>query len=228
MSPLRSLFVAGLLSLPAAAQANLVANGSFETPLLAPGVFATFFTGQVIGSAWTVVGAPGVSGSVAVIGGSYTESGVNYPAQNGLQWLDLTGPGSNSAVGVEQALSTTASLSYALSFAVGNVNQPGIGLGSSSTVELFVNGSSAGLFTNSAGGATAINWQVFNTSFTATGASTTLRFINRDGPNDGVNGLDNVIVEARTGVVPVPAALPLLASGLALFGFLGRRRTTSR
>lgn len=108
--------------------------------------------------------------------------------------------------------------------AVGHVNAPGSALGSGSTVELFVDSSSAGVFTKSTGGASAISWRVFNTSFAATGASTTLRLINRDGPNDVVNGLDNVTVEARTAVVPVPAALPLLVSGLALSGFLGRRQ----
>ena len=66
---------------------------------------------------------------------------------------------------------------------------------------------------------------VFNNIFGSGGLATELRFwgeLTRDKP-EGVDGvlLDNVIITAP---VPVPAALPLLLSALAGFGFLGSRR----
>lgn len=220
MSPLRPLIAASLLAFPLLAQANLIVNGSFEVPAVGSGTFGNVGVGGSIGvGAWTVVGAPG---AVALVSGAYTESGVLFPAQDGAQWLDMTGSNTNAGTGVRQSIATMAGQSYALSFYIGNLTTGG-GLGTTSSIEVFAGGSSLGIFTHTGGSATLLDWKQFSTSFVATGASTVIDFFNRDGDNS--NGLDNVVIEsAGTAVVPVPAALPLLATGLGLLGFFARRR----
>ena len=44
------------------------------------------------------------------------------------------------------------------------------------------------------------------------------------GENSLVGGIDNIRFENADGVVPLPAALPLMAAGLGAFGFMGWRR----
>ena len=56
------------------------------------------------------------------------------------QWLDLTGGTSNQQVGVAQSVKTRPGASYRLSFAVGNVVDPAGVFGTSSTVNVLVNG----------------------------------------------------------------------------------------
>ena len=143
---------------------------------------------------WTVIGA---AGNVGPISGMFSQNGFEAPAQSGQQWLDLTG-NSNSATGVEQTVKTVADAIYELSFHVGNiVDQSGL-FGTSSTVDVLVNGESIGTRTNKGGlGTMKLNWQRFEMSFTARSASTKLSFINRDGSSDNANGLDNVILTAR-------------------------------
>ena len=172
----------------ALAAPELINNGGFEEPIVSTGGFQLFAIGQGIG-AWRVVGAPG---NVGVVSGDFTSNGFRFPAASGRQWLDLTG-GSNTRTGVAQSVSTTPGTQYQLSFAVGNVYDPGGIFGVSSTVEVFADGRKLLDATNTQGkGSSQMVWQRFSTTVTATSSATTLTFINGDRADDTNNGLDAV------------------------------------
>ncbi len=166
--------------------AVLLVNGSFEAPVIPNGSFQLFGNGNSF-SGWTVVGA---AGNVAVVSGSFTQSGFSFPAEDGSQWLDLTGT-SNSQTGIEETVPTTLGATYNLSYFVGNV-VGGI-FGTTSTVQVFVDGTLVQTAVNSGGGST-LSWQQFNKSFVAAGLNTTIRFLNADPSGDTSNGLDNIVL----------------------------------
>jgi hypothetical protein len=175
----------------AVAASNLVRDGSFEKPVVAQGSYASFSTGQDFGPHWTVVGA---AGNVAIVSGTFTQNGFSFPAKKGTQWLDLTGNG-NTATGVAQTISTVAGENYALTFYIGNLYNPGGIFGTTSTVDLQIDGANVASFTNKCGkGKTVLCWRKFSTDFVATGTQTTIAFINGDPANDTSNALDGVTV----------------------------------
>src|SRR5450755_994983 len=120
---LRVLMVAGFLmgvgSL--SLQANLLTNGSFESPVVPTGSFTDFASGSTGITGWTVVGA---AGGVAVINGTFAQECCTFPAADGTQWVDVTGLNTNSAEGVQQTVATTLGTQYTLSFEIGNIFDP--------------------------------------------------------------------------------------------------------
>jgi hypothetical protein len=174
--------------------ANLIRNGSFESPGVPDGGYATFSTDQAF-SGWRVVEA---SGNVGVVSGAFTQDGFSFPARSGKQWLDLTGL-SQTATGVAQTVPTTPGAAYTLVFFVGNlVNPTGI-FGGSSTVNVLVNGTQVFSATNSRGtGKTAMVWQKFTATITATSSRTTISFVNGDLSGDTLNGLDAISLIPET------------------------------
>jgi hypothetical protein len=180
--------LAGMGTSPALA-ANLVTNGSFEKPVVPDGSFDTFNTGDSF-KGWTVVGA---AGSVAIISSDFSYC-VALPAAKGKQFLDLTGY-SNSSTGVQTTVATTLGSTYAISFYVGNIVGAG-NCGTTSTVDLVIDGVTVGSFTNKKGKDSAtIVWKKFSTQFTAQNSTTTIAFMNGDPPDDTANGLDGVMVK---------------------------------
>ena len=203
--------------------ASLV-DGSFEDPAVPVGGFTLFTTGQTFGtgSPWTVVGVGG--GNVGIVYTNFLQNGITFPAEDGNQWIDLTGTSNSPAEGVQQTVATTVGQQYSLSFWVGNVNNVGGIFGTTSTVDVDINGSQVLAADNSCTSCTStLAWQSFTTTFTASTTSTTLAFLNGDPSNDTSNGLDNITLTATT-VTPLPAALPLFAGGLGGLGFFGWRR----
>jgi len=172
-----------LFALPGFAQVN----GGFELPLVPVGSYTQFnFPGGFTG--WTLVGMTGEN--VLIVSGSYTSGGVSFPAQSGNQWLDLTGGGSNQDdEGVKQRCGTIKGARYQLSYWVGNVTAFG---GTSSTVNVKINGNTAYMDTNSMPSNNQLVWQQFTHTFTATTGTTTFTFLNGDPPGDNINGLDSI------------------------------------
>jgi Protein of unknown function (DUF642) len=168
---------------------SLLSDGGFECPIVSQGSFTSYATGQQF-FGWSVVGA---AGSVSALSGAYTNGGYSWPAHGGSQTLDLTGNASNSAVGVAQTVATTPQVTYHLSFWIGNLVAPGTEWGTSSTVNVTVDGTQLLTATNSDGaGSTAITWKQFTLDFTATMSATTIAFINGDPSTDNSNLLDDV------------------------------------
>ena len=164
---------------------NLIVNGSFEEPVVGKGRYVTFATGKSF-TGWQVIGA----GSVSPISGDYVNSRITFNAQQGNQWLDMTGPGSNSAAGVQQTVQTQPGTQYELAFYVGNV--VGGSFGTTSSIEVLVDDNSLGISRNDSNSPGRQSWGQVKLPITATSNSTTIAFINRDPPNDNSNGLDNV------------------------------------
>jgi hypothetical protein len=210
-----AVLFAAAIGLPSAKAVNIVANGSFETPTVPVGGFTSFASGSNAITNWTVVGPSGTS--VAIVSGTFTQFGFTFPAQNGVQWLDLTGVNSNTTEGVQQTVATTPGALYDLSFFVGNISNPGGLFGTTSTVGVQINGGPVVSFTNSGGvGSTSLFWQQFTLPFTATAATTSITFINQDPSGDNNNGLDNVSLSlGRSSVPDAGTSVMLLSVGLA-------------
>lgn len=197
-----TLGVFAVLAVMRTAHAQEIANGSFEEPAQAVAAQSLFAQGGHF-KKWRVIGT---DGNIAVTSGESRVGEFTFPAQDGKQWIDLTGD-ANKPAGVEQTVTTVPDTIYDLTFFVGNV--AGGGWGNTSTVEVFVDGHSIGLATNSNGA--RLNrqvWQRFTMPFKATAASTIIGFINRDPPNDTTNGLDSVslsIHSPQAACNPAPA-----------------------
>jgi hypothetical protein len=203
--------VASLLAASSGASANLVGNGSFEAPTVPSGSFTNFTVGSSALTDWTVFGPAGTN--VSIVSGTFMQNGVTFNAQDGNQWLDLTGDGSNSTEGVSQAVTTTIGDQYQVSYYIGNTSG-GSTFGTTSMVIVLVNGVPTFTDTNSNPDLTGLNWEQFTHTFVATGTSTTLGFQNDDPSNDNSNGLDNVVL---TDLGPVPVPAPLIGFGLPVF-----------
>lgn len=170
---------------------NLISNGSFETPLVPANNFTDFPVGSGAITSWTVFGPGGTE--VSIVGGSFAQLGVTFPAQSGNQWLDLSGNDSTSTEGVSQTIATVPGRQYQLSYFIGNTTGGGV-FGTTSTVVVLVNGIVAFTDTNAAISPTTLVWQQFTHTFVAPGTSTTLAFRSADPGGDNSNGLDNVVL----------------------------------
>ncbi len=206
---------------------NLLSNAGFETPVLAPGAVQNFATGSTIGGAWLVLGTPSTTpvGIVQTTASEPANGITQFNAQQGLNSLDLTGPGNTGLnSGVRQTISTAIGQVYLLSFFVGRASGGAV-YATPSTLTLSINSGVLAPFTNANSTAGMVNWQQFVTSFTATSALTTIDFFNGTLSNNEV-GLDNVVL---TAVPEGSATWALLAIGLmATFAlrFLLRERVT--
>ncbi len=210
-----------LLAGVSAAQANLLVNGSFESPLAPASSFSIFTPSSAPGIAgWSVFTPSG--GNVILIDDGLASEGFSFPAEDGTQSLDLTGDPANLSAGVFQTVATAIGTRYDLSYYVGNIS--GGVLGTASTIDVFVNDVLLTSSTNAAPSAAA-SWQLFTLSFIADTGVTKIAFGNGDGLDDNYNGLDNVVlVEAPAETLPEPDGMAMVGLGFAGMVFFRRRR----
>jgi hypothetical protein len=211
-APLLAAFAA--FAFASGTHAAVIVNGSFESPLVTAGTFDTFGNASTGITGWVVVGF-----DASVIGGPSLAPPMNFQAQHGSQFLDLTGPGTNySGNGVSQSIATSIGQAYALSFYVGSGTD--FTTFTASTVDLSINGGARVGFTNPSTPTTELDWMQFSVSFSATSPITEITFFNGSGSGNHLSALDNVTITA----IPEPSAFALVVGAVSLGGTLVRRR----
>jgi hypothetical protein len=210
-----SLLVGGLL-FARPAHANLLTNGSFESPV-ENGV-AIFGTGSAGIADWTVIGPAG--SNIALQSNSVTAA---VQAEDGSQYLDLTGTLDGQSIygGVQQTIATVANTTYALTFFGGNYSFNSAAFDSGQTGLEAIAGAAQQTFTVPAV-TSGYTWDKFTMSFTATGASTTISILGTAG--DLFTGLDNVSVVQTSSAAPEPATWALFAVPLGALAVKRLRR----
>jgi hypothetical protein len=183
--------------------ANLITNGSFESPASAGS--PSLPNGSTYLTDWTVVNAeiaqiyPGCFGLTAS-DGSYS--------------LDLAGYHDAAPYGgVQQIIATVPFAVYDISFDVGAVS-------GTSGIQV----SAGNLLNNGFSTASGLTWTPFSSTFTALSSTTTISLIGTQASAGAYIGLDNVIVELNhlPSSVPEPATWMLIGIGLVVFIGLNR------
>ena len=204
---------------------DLLINGGFESPALAPGTIQTIGPGgEPAGFVWQV------SSGTVDLGHLPFSPFVQYAAFEGNQAVDLNG---NERGALFQDFATTIGQSYLLSFAY--ADNPFEGGISSASVAVTDVGTSASLLSSSVSHSTSTNgpppdadWQIFTGSFTAVGTTTRLAIASTSASNSAGGGiiLDAVAVNLRA--VPEPSSVVMLGfGGIGLLGYGWRRRKTA-
>ena len=196
----------------AAAHANLLSNGSFES-----GAFVnqdndtmSLPAGSIAISGWTVV-----TDTTAWIGPT---NPFGLSANDGSFFLDLTNYQAGLPfAGMSQVIATTPGATYALSFDLGGSTF----WGRPDAITASAAGTSATFTTPLTG--TNNEWQHVSMPFTASSSLTTVLLQGVTGSN--YIGLDNASVDfVSAPAVPEPATLALLSLGLAGMGLARRRK----
>ena len=197
--------VAAAMTFGSAANAAAFMNGSFETSATNPGAFTTLAGGSTAINGWTVGGS------------SIDHIGTYWNAQNGSRSIDLAGSGIGS---ISQIFDTVAGQAYNVNFFVSRNPEGGI-TPRSGFVDV---GGAQTLITFSNAASTLSNmlWEQRTFGFTATGASTNLRFSADPATSATFFGLalDNVAVSA----VPEPSTWAMMLFGFILVGGTMRSR----
>lgn len=237
------LLVSCVMAVPAA-RANLILNGSFESPPVpssSPSCGALFNTdcqgyyshdqlgfppgGPFDIAGWSVIGKGGLDGTAVVLqlGSGYTEPDsanggtLHFDAQDGTQSLDLTGEGNQGLNGVKQSVSSIPGMPYTISFYLGHQDDLAIGYAGPSSLDFYIDGTLASSFANPNTISQDINWEQFAYTFTAPTDFTTFAFINATPVGNNFTGLDNVVLTAVPLDNVVLTAVPE-PSSLALLG----------
>ena len=210
-------FLTFACAVPNIVHADLISNGSFESPPQTMGAFLTIGPGdEPSGFAWTVF-----SGNVDVAHLPVSPF-VQFSAFEGNQAIDLNGTVRGS---IFQDFATNPGQQYGLTFAYSD--NPSEGGVSSALVSVTDTNSMVSLLSTSVMHSTSTNgppadadWFLFSNTFTATGSTTRLAFTSTSASNTPSGGiiLDAVSVSA----IPEPNSLFLVGLGLA--GTMLRRR----
>ncbi len=213
-SIVRAVVVAAALCAGAAAHANLLANGSFES-----GAFVnqgndtmSLAAGSTVITGWTVV-----TDTVAWIGPT---NPFGLSAHDGSFFLDLTNYQTGAPfAGMSQAIATIPGAVYALSFDLGSSTF----WGRPDSITASAAGTSMSFVAPLTG--TNNDWQHETMNFTAVGATTTVTLQGATGI--AYIGLDNAsvdLVSLPVGAVPEPETWAMLLAGLGLLRSVARRR----
>ena len=196
---MKSLILAlSLLALPLSSQAITVFSDNFDSDAL--GLNQTTFNGG-----WTVT-----SGTVDLIG----QGGVFDLLPGNGRYVDLDGSTSLSGT-FDNQVPFSALTTYTLSFDLAGSQR-----GDTNVVDVIFGTASQSYTMNSLDPFTT-----YMLSFATNGAANyQIFFKNNGGDNIGAL-LDNVKVTTELSEVPVPAALPLMASALGIFGLSRRRKS---
>jgi Protein of unknown function (DUF642) len=215
-----------ILAISTAAHGNLITNGSFEEPSMPKGTnVVTYQVGSTQFTGWEVVGPYGGNVDHAKTVYNVPGYGADFQASHGNYWVDLTGYGTNAYQGISQNVVATQG-NYLLTFEIGNLGDPKFGLGTSSTIELRINGATVQAFTNTSVGNNNLNWQSFSYRFFADGL-TSISFLNLDPSFDHQNALDNVVLTLDNVVpeaVPEPSTYALMLTGVMLLVISANRK----
>ena len=210
--------------------ANILLNPGFENLPLGS-TFNVLDAGNTTDlPAWTVTGTSchTINNCVLVLRSDYTEPSnvgtILFQPHGGNQSIDLTGGGNTGDGGVEQIVNLTVGTLYNLSFWLGNQDDRASNYTAPSQVQVFVNGVSQGIFTNSSSTNNQLNWAQFSLSFTPTVTSNTIRFQNATASSDSEAGLDDVSLDVAGSAVPEPSSVILAASALCVLGLVVRSR----
>lgn len=218
--------VVALVAAGSSAQANMIVNGSFESPLVQVGSYVNYLGGSTAITGWTVVG---VDSSIA--SGSFVQSGITFNAQEGQQWIDLAGITSNNPTsGVTQSVTTTIGTEYELTFYVGSaLDVSGTNFFFPTTVDLSINGGARTSYFNPASPTNMLDWKLFTVDFTATSSTTSITFLNGAASNNYLTGLDNIALEELpASSTPVPSTLVMSSLLFGTFAGVGLCRHKRR
>lgn len=207
--------LAGTTLAASGASANLLINGSFESPTISFPFYENYGPtnlgnyGGTSFSGWTIT-VNNVD-IVSQVGG--------WPAgaADGVQYLDLVGYGSTG--GIAQSFATAIGQTYSLSFAY--ANNPGSTSSAAANVAVLGAPGISSVFTHSISTTNNLGWTIFSGWFIANSTTSVLDFSNTVGRNNGGVLLDAVNVTA----VPEPATWGLMLLGFLGVGFVSYRRS---
>lgn len=196
----------------AAAQGNLLVNGSFETGAFAPdanGVQDVGFGGPAPMTGWSIfVGEVFWIGNGNAYGLSASDGSLHMSLYD--PFRPLVGVGS-----VQQSVASTPGTEYEVSFDLGSAaGYPGpVG------VQVQAAGQAASFLASGTG---AMNWERHTWRFTATDTTTVIAFVGQFGPgyvmgDKGYIGLDNAVLHVAA-PIPEPGTLPMWLAALPLLG----------
>lgn len=216
--------IAAALTLAPAFGANLLINGGFESPSVGNS-YVLYGNGSTAITGWTVVD-PANAGGVAIQPSSQFAS-LGVVAQEGLQFVDLTGVNGQGKGLQSDAVSTVIGQKYRLSFELGEFWVRNYGSFGTAAVDVSINGVSQGSFINAVNlTAPGTDWQLETLDFVATSSSTRVKFVNLVGPsysNLGT-GLDAVSLQQVSAPVPEPSILALMLAGMGFCAVAARSR----
>jgi choice-of-anchor C domain-containing protein len=182
------LTAAGMFVTTPADAASGFSDGSFETPIVQPRTFHTYFAGESFGP-WTVT-----SGSVELNGAGF------WQHADGNQSLDLDGADTGAAA---QTFSTSLLTKYKVTYALaGNPDDiPAVKTG-----KVLVNGRLAQNFSFDTTGTSRTNMGYVTKGFTflSSGGSTTLEFVSTTTPGGYGPVIDNVRVDSCLLIICLP------------------------